>query len=166
MPDPQLLQVPLPSAEQCKAPSISDGEPPLNEDPVPDPDDEVDPPPGDPGPLTALIIATYEPPVPDTSSSPNPSPEDEPLVDQSATPSLEDQELASPDAEVETALAPIVAAAEVRSPPVASEITRDLAPVSPSGLSPESVSSLPPRTDIDRPWRNPKKMKKRQKKAK
>lgn len=145
MPDPPLLPVPLASTEQCHALSVSDVEPPFNEDPVPDPDHEADPPLGDPGSLTALIIATCDPPAPDTSSPPNLSPEDEPLVDQ---PSLGDQELASPDAEVGTALAPVVAAAEVGSPPVASEVTPDLTPASPSGLSPEPVPSSPPRTDI------------------
>ncbi|XP_066964332.1 uncharacterized protein [Macrobrachium rosenbergii] len=136
MPDHQLLPVPLVSAKQCHALSTSDVEPPLEEDPVPDPDHEADPPLGDPGPVTALILATYEPPAPDTSSSPNLFPEDEPPVDQAATPSLGDQELASPGAEVETAHAPVVAAAGERSLPVASDVTLDFVPASPSDLSP------------------------------
>ncbi|XP_066963870.1 uncharacterized protein [Macrobrachium rosenbergii] len=148
MPDHQSLPVPLASSE-----------PPQELGPVPDPDLETDPPPGDPGPICALILVTREPPTPDTSSSPNPSPEDEALVDQTDTLSLEDQELASPDTEVEMALALVVAAARVGSPPVASEVIPDFEPASPSGLSPESVPSSPPRTDIDRPWRNPKKKK-------
>ncbi|XP_066950610.1 protein TonB-like [Macrobrachium rosenbergii] len=157
MPDSQSLPVPLASAEQCHAQSVSDIEPPLKEDPKPDPDHEVDPPPGHPGSITALILATCESPAPNTSFSPNPSAEDEPLVDQPATPSLGDQELASPYAEVKTALTPVVTATRVRSLPVASEVTPDFEPASPSGLSPELVLSSPPRTDIDRPWRNPKK---------
>ncbi|XP_066950824.1 uncharacterized protein [Macrobrachium rosenbergii] len=160
MPDPPSPPMPLAITEQCHAPSVSDVEPPLNKDPVPDPDRRADPPPGDPGSLMALIIATCEPPTSDTSSLPNPSPEDEPLLDQSATPSMGDQELASPDTGVEITLAPVVAAGRVGSPPAASEVTPDLAPASPSGLSPESLPSLPPRTDIDRPCRKPKKKKK------
>ncbi|XP_066981196.1 uncharacterized protein [Macrobrachium rosenbergii] len=164
MPDTQLLSVPLASTEQCHTPSSTGVEPPIKEDPVPGPNHEADPPPGDSGFRTALIIATGEPPTPETTS-PNPSPEDEPLVDQTATPFLGDQELASSDAEVKIALAPVVAAAGVGSPPVASEVTPDFVPTSPSSLSPESVVSLPPGSDIDRPWRNPKKKKKGQKRA-
>ncbi|XP_066981080.1 uncharacterized protein [Macrobrachium rosenbergii] len=166
MPNHQSLPVPLVSSEQCHTPSVSDAEPPPEMDPVPDPDHETDPPPGDLGPITALILATCEPPAPDTSSSPNPSPEDEPLVDQTDRPSLGDQELASPEAEVETTLALVVATARVGSPPVASEVTTDFEPTSHSGLSPESVPSSPPRTDVDRPWRSPKKKMKGRKRAK
>ncbi|XP_066967831.1 uncharacterized protein [Macrobrachium rosenbergii] len=144
----------------------SNVQPPLEEDPVPDPDHETYPPPGGPGPVTALILATCEPLTPDISSSPNPSPEDEPLVDQTATPSLGAQDLASLDTGVETALAPVVAAARLGSPSVASEVTPDFAPASPSGLSPEPVPSSPTRTDIDRPWRNLNMKKKGQKRAK
>ncbi|XP_066981198.1 uncharacterized protein [Macrobrachium rosenbergii] len=78
MPDQQSLPVPLVSSGQCHALSVSDVEPPLEEDNVPDPDHEMDPPPGDPVPVTALILATCEPPAPDTSSSPHLPPEDEP----------------------------------------------------------------------------------------
>ncbi|XP_066956273.1 uncharacterized protein [Macrobrachium rosenbergii] len=133
MHDPQPLPVPLASTEQCHAPFSTDIEPSIEEDPVP-------------GPMRQILL-----PAPNTSSSPNPSPEDEPLVDQTVTTSLGDQELASSDAKVKIALAPVVAAAGVESPPVASEVTPDFTPASASGLSPESVPSLSPRSDIDRP---------------
>ncbi|XP_066969221.1 cell surface glycoprotein 1-like [Macrobrachium rosenbergii] len=147
MPDPYPLPAPLASTEQCHAPFGMDVEPPIKEDSVPGPTHEVDPPPGDPGSLSTLIMATGEPPAPDTSS-PNPSPEDEPLVDQPVTPSLGNQELATSDAEIDIALPLVVAAAGVGSPPAASETTSDFAPASPSGLSPETVPSLPPRSDV------------------
>ncbi|XP_066952465.1 proteoglycan 4-like [Macrobrachium rosenbergii] len=111
MPDHQSLLVPLASSEQCHTPSISDIEPPQELGPVPDPDHETDPPTGDSGTFTPLILATCKPPAPDTSSSPTPFPEDEPLMDQTATPSHRDQELTSPDAEIETTLILVVAAA-------------------------------------------------------
>ncbi|XP_066950826.1 protein enabled homolog [Macrobrachium rosenbergii] len=159
MPDHLLLPVPLASTEQCHAPSSTDIEPSIEKDPMPGLNHEADPPPGELGFPTPLIIATGEPPAPDTSSSPNLAPADEPLEDQIVTPSLGDQELASSDAEVKIALALVVAAAGVGSPLVAYEIAPDFTPTSPSGLSPESVPSSPPRPDTDRPWRNPKKKK-------
>ncbi|XP_066964340.1 uncharacterized protein [Macrobrachium rosenbergii] len=57
IPDHQSLPVPLASSEQCHTPSVLGIEPTQELDPVPDPDHETYPPPGDPEPVTALILA-------------------------------------------------------------------------------------------------------------
>ncbi|XP_066969263.1 uncharacterized protein [Macrobrachium rosenbergii] len=113
---------------------VSDVDPPQEGDPVPDPDHEKDPPPGDPGPITALILATCEPPAPNTSSSPNLSPEDEPLVDQTATLFWETRNWPPQTQRLRLYLLRL-SQQPIRSPLVASEVTPDFAPTSPSGLS-------------------------------
>ncbi|XP_066961923.1 protein PRRC2C-like [Macrobrachium rosenbergii] len=174
MSDSNSLPVPLESPEQCQAPSLSDVAPLLTLTsvpgpelvPVPDPHRVTDPPTGDPPNLTELIITNYEPPTPDVSSSQSPSSaKDEPLTDLNVKPSLVDQELSGWDADAGSTLVTVVTAPEVGSLPVAPKATSDPAPDSTSGLSPDLVPSSPPRNGIARPWRNPKKKKKGQKRS-
>ncbi|XP_066969713.1 uncharacterized protein [Macrobrachium rosenbergii] len=166
-PDSSSLPVPVESPEQCHALSILDIAPPLTLIsvpgpelvPVPDPNHVTDPPTGDPPTLTEPVIANCEPLIPDASSQSLSSAMNEPLADLNITPSLVDQELSNQDADTGSTVTTVVAAAEVGSLPVASRAASDPAPDGTSGLSPESVTSSPPRNGVARPWRNLKKKK-------
>ncbi|XP_066964326.1 uncharacterized protein [Macrobrachium rosenbergii] len=159
-PDSNLLPAPLESTEQCQALSISDRAPLLTLIPVPgpelvpvpDPNNDMDSPMGNPPNLTNLIITNCEPPCPDVCSSQSlPSAEDDSLADLNVTPSLVDQELSSQDDDAGSTLTTVVATAKVGSQPVVTRATPDPAPEGTSGLSPESVPSSPPRKGIAKP---------------
>ncbi|XP_066969246.1 uncharacterized protein [Macrobrachium rosenbergii] len=162
------LPVPLASTGQCQAPPISAGisittlipMPGPELVPVKDPEPDTDPPMGDPPNLTDVVIAYCEPPTPDVSSSHSlPPAEDNPLAGLDITPFLVDQELSDQDADAGSTPTTVVAAAEVRDQPVATEAAPDPAPDSAPGLFPESVPSSSPRNGLARPWRPPKKKK-------
>lgn len=97
------------SPEQYHAPSILDVEPPYDLNPLsdsdmvpaPEPNHDTDPRLGDPPTLKELVLVNCKSLAPATSSSsPRLSGEDNPLVDLTAMNSVEDQELASPNAEL------------------------------------------------------------------
>ncbi|XP_066956250.1 uncharacterized protein [Macrobrachium rosenbergii] len=171
MPDSNSLTVLFESTEQCQTSSVSDVAPLLTLISVPgpklvpvlDPNHVTDPPTGGPPNLTELIITNCEPVTPDISSSqPLSSAKDEPLVDLKVTPSLVHQELSGRDTDdIGSTPTTVVTAVEVGSRPTATRATSNPAPDGTSGLSPESMPSSPPRNGVARPWRNPKKKKKK-----
>ncbi|XP_066963704.1 uncharacterized protein [Macrobrachium rosenbergii] len=166
------LPVPLESTGQCQAPPILGGcslpsvlpVPGPELVPVPDPERDSDPPTGDPPHLTTIIIAQWEPPTPDISSSHTlPPAEDDPLAGLDISSFLVDQELPCQNADAGSLPTTVVAAAEVGDQPVAPEAAPDHTPDGTPGRSSESVSSSPPRKGLARLWRSPNKKKGRKK---